>query len=130
MLTASDLAGMRDTVVESLPDLCTVIARDFVSDGAGGHTYEVRSRTDYACRVSPRLATGTAQLKDAEIEIAGRITDQAPWLVTLPYETPVSALDQIADQHGRTFEVFAGLSPRSNELSTLVLVRLIGEGAG
>lgn len=130
MLSLADLEGMRETVESALPDTCTVIHDTLESDGAGGQTVASSTSTAYACRVAPRLATGTGQLKDAEVLGAGRITIQAPWLITLPEGAVVSATDHIADGNGRKFEVFATLARRSDELSTLVLARLINEGAG
>jgi hypothetical protein len=130
MLSVADLTGMRETVDSSLPDTCTVVNDTLVSDGAGGQTIGSSTSTTYACRIAPRLATGTGQLKDAEMDTAGRLVIQAPWLLTLPYAAVVSATSRIRDQHGRAFEVFAVLARRSDELSTLVLSRLINEGAG
>lgn len=130
MLSTDDLEGMRAALDESLPDTCTVVSEPLVSDGAGGHTQGTAVRTDYACRISPRLATGTGQLKDAELEQGGRIISQAPWLITLPEGAIVTSTDYIEDSAGRRFEVFAVLARRSWELATLVLVRNINEGAG
>jgi head-tail adaptor len=69
-------------------------------------------------------------LKDAEMDQAGRIIVQAPWLITMPYGTVVTAQNRIGDQYGREFEVFAVLARKSEELHTGVLARLINEGAG
>jgi hypothetical protein len=130
MLSVADLAGMRETVDSALPDTCTVIDDVLTSDGAGGQTVGSTTTATYACRIAPRLATGTGQLKDAEVLGAGRITIQAPWLITMPTGAVVSATSHIADSHGRHFEVFAVLAPRSDELSVMSLARLINEGDG
>ncbi|MBA3587307.1 MAG: hypothetical protein H0W41_06695 [Chloroflexi bacterium] len=129
-LSVADMAAMRETLVESLPDPCAVIVDTLVDDDAGGHRIGSTTTTYVPCRISPRLATGTGQLKDAETEQAGRIITQAPWLVTLPANIEVSAKDQIGAWDGRVFEVFAVLGRRSNELATLVTCRLINEGVG
>lgn len=130
MLSVEDLAGMRETVDSALPDTCTVLHDVSASDGAGGQTVSSTSEAAYACRIAPRLATGTGQLKDAEVLGAGRVTIQAPWLITMPFDAVVSATDRIADGNGRLFDAFAVLARRSDELATLVLARLINEGAG
>lgn len=130
MLSVADIAGMRATVDSSLPDTCRVVSAPLVSDAAGGHTPGTETSVSYACRIAPRLATGTGQLKDAELDQAGRVITQAPWLITLPANAVVSSTHHITDGVGRDFEVFAVLAPRSNELATLVLCRLINEGAG
>ena len=130
MLSTADITGMRATVDSSLPDVCVVVSTSPVSDGAGGHTESAETSVTYACRIAPRLATGTGQLKDAEMDQAGRLITQAPWLVTLPAGAVVNSTDHITDQGGRDFEVFAVLARRSYELSTLILCRLINEGAG
>lgn len=127
-LSVEDMAAMRETLDTSLPDPCAVIVDTLVDDAAGGQRIGSTTTTYYACRISPRLATG--QLKDAETEQAGRIVAQAPWLITLPANVAVSAKDHIGDWDGRVFEVFAVLGRRSNELATLVLCRLINEGVG
>lgn len=129
MLTTADILGMRETLDTSLPDTCTVVRSVLTSDSAGGQTVASTVETEYACRISPRLATGTGQLKDAEIEQGGRIVSQAPWLITLPANAIVGETDHIVSGD-RRFEVFAVLGRRSNELATLVLVRNINQGQG
>lgn len=130
MLSVADMAGMRTTLNTSLPDTCTVKRDTLVSDNAGGQTIGSVATATMACRISPRLATGTGQLKDAEVDSAGRIVAQAPWLITLPALVILDTRDHVQSADGRVFEVFAVLSRRSNELDTLVLARLINEGAG
>lgn len=130
MLSAADLAGMRETVLEALPDTCTVVDRANLSDGGGGHTLGTAVETTYACRIAPRLATGTGQLKDAEMEQSERVMSQSPWLITMPYGAVVTNTSEVRDSAGRMFSVFAVLARRSDELHTAVLARLINEGAG
>jgi len=130
MLSTRDLQGMRETVLSALPDTCTVSDEPLESDGAGGHTAGTAVTATYACRISPRLATGTGQLRDAETEVGQRLVTQAPWLITFPYGVVVKETSEIIDQDGRAFSVFAVLARRSDELSTLVLARLINGGRG
>ena len=131
MLSTADIDGMRATLDGSLPDTCTVLSYTRTSDGAGGQTYPpVGSPPSYACRIAPRLATGTGQLKDAETIEGQRLIAQAPWMITLPALVTVTAEQRIRSADGREFEVFAVLSRRSWELATRVLCRLINDGAG
>lgn len=130
MLSAADLAGMRETVTAALPDTCLVVDTVSTSDGAGGETTTAGDPTSYPCRIAPRLATGTGQLKDAEMDVAGRIITQAPWLITMPEGAEVSATSVVIDEDNRVFEVFAVLARRSDELDTMILCRLINEGEG
>lgn len=130
MLSVADLQGMRETLDSSLDRQCLVIDMIATSDDHGGETVEAGTPTSYDCRIAPRLATGTGQLKDAEMEGAGRIITQAPWLITMPAGAVVHATSVIVDEEARGFEVFAVLGRRSDELDTLILCRLINEGAG
>lgn len=131
MLSAVDMEKMRATVDSALPDTCLVLDTVPTSDGAGGQTYGADpTPTSYPCRIAPRLATGTGQLKDAEMDQAGRMVTQAPWLITMPAGAELHTTSVIVDEDARGFEVFAVLAPRSDELATLVLCRLINEGDG
>lgn len=131
MLSAQDLAGMRETLLESLPDTCTLKRQgSATSDGAGGQTYGAPTSTVYPCRITPRLATGTGQLKDAETIEGDRLIAQAPWMITISALVELDAQDQIIAGDGRQFEVFAVLASRTWELCTRILCRLVNEGAG
>jgi hypothetical protein len=130
MLSVADLEGMRATTESAMPDTCMVIDDTIASDGAGGHTIATSTSQTVPCRIAPRLATGTGQLKDAEMDEAGRMLSQSPWLISMPYGTVVSTTSHISDPYGREFEVFAVLARRSDELHTTALCRLINEGAG
>lgn len=129
MLSASDLAAMKATMIESLPDSCTLVVDTYVSDGAGGHTTTPSAGVTVACRVSPlRLTRSSA---NAEVEEVGRIIEQSLWLITMPYGTTVSPAHRIThDQGGRTFEVVEVLSPRSYGVDTRASCKLVNAGAG
>ena len=130
MLSVDDLTGMRETLVESLDDSCQIIVSVPASDNHGGQTITPTPGSAIDCRIAPRLATGTGQLKDAETIEGGRLIEQAPWMITLPYGTDLTAADRISASDGRVFEVFAVLDPRSYGIDTRVLCRLINQGVG
>lgn len=122
---------MRGQLTESLPDTCAIIVDVPSSDNHGGRTVTPTVGNSIACRVSPRLATGTGQLKDAETIEGERLIAQAPWMITMPYGIDVDATNRIRSLgDGREFEVFAVLDPRSWSLDTRILCRLINDGAG
>jgi hypothetical protein len=130
-LSVEDLAGMRETLTASLPNTCALITDTKASDGHGGQTATPTVGATIPCRISPRLATGTGQLKDAETIEGERLIAQAPWMVTLSYGVAVDAVQRIRClEDGREFEAFAVLDPRSWSLDTRILCRLINDGAG
>lgn len=130
-LTADDLAGMRATLDESLADRCTLVLDTKTSDGAGGHTFTPVDGATIACRVAPRqAATASGQIKDSEVETAGRVMTQAPWIATFPFGTTVDERYRFRHQDGREFEIIAVLGPRSYGIDIRLLCRLLNSGEG
>lgn len=127
MLSAADLAGMRATLTESLPDTCTLVVDTQTSDGAGGSTPTASSPVSVACRVSPLRLTRSS--KDAETIQTGRVVEESLWIVTLPTGTTIDPRYRIGHS-GRTFEVVETLAPRTWELDVRVSAKLINSGAG
>lgn len=131
MLTADDLAGMRETLNDSLPDACTLVLDTLTSDDAGGHTRAPEDGDTVACRITPRqAATASGQIKDSEIEAVGRVLTQAPWLITLPFGTAFDERYRIRHEDGREFETVAILGPRTWGVDIRILCRLLNAGAG
>jgi hypothetical protein len=127
MLSVDDLAGMIDTLDESLPDSCALVVDTLVSDGAGGHTTTPSAPVTVDCRVAPlRLTRSSA---DAEIAETGRIVPQSLWVITLPHGTTITSEHRITHQ-GRVFEAVEVLSPRTWDLDVRVSARLLNEGRG
>ncbi len=119
MLSTTDLAAMRSTLDASLPDTCQVTRKTPVPDGAGGQTVTYpNAGSAVACRIAP----ATDAVRRAEDIIAGRVAQDAPWLLTLPNGTDVVATDRVTSG-GRTFEVSVVLAPRSWELDRRLLCR-------
>lgn len=131
MLTADDLAGMRATLNESLPDTCTLVLDTLTKDSAGGHTRTPVDGATVPCRITPRqAATASGQIKDSEIESVGRVLTQAPWLITFPSTVAFDERYRIRHQDGREFETVAILGPRTWGLDVRVLCRILNHGAG
>lgn len=113
MLTADELAAMRATVEDALPDTAQVQRRTLVSDGAGGYTESWSTVATVACRV----ARG-GQLPQERV-IAERLTTTSIWTLTLPALTDVTAADRIVVA-SRTFEV-VDVGARSDEVARRVV---------
>jgi head-tail adaptor len=111
MLSAADLAAMRATLTESLPDTAQVQRATRAPDGMGGFTETLTTVATVPCRLAPSGNTPVEQV------VAERVTDRALWTLTLPAQTDVAATDRVV-VGARTFEVVGVLSPRSDELCT------------
>lgn len=119
MLSAADLAGMREVLTESLPDTCTLIGWTNAPDGAGGTT-RTPANTTVACRVSPLATAG----RDFEAVASDRITSSVPWVGTFPAGTVILPSGRFV-HNGHTFEVIAPSSGRSLEIDVRVIARLV-----
>lgn len=129
MLTAAELASLRTTLEEALPDLADVYTSTVTPDGSGGYTEETVVRPDMpiSCRLSPLSA-----LTQGERELVGRLAVEESLVLTLPAESPVAIRDSIvvyildpADDtvlHTRPVEVALMLAPRSWELTRRCIV--------
>lgn len=103
---------MRDTLESSLPDTCTISRASSAADALGGQTLTWSTIATVACRVSP-----TSGVSGREDTRAARDTAVAPWMVTLPALTDVTAADRIVFG-ARTFEVLDVAARMSWELDT------------
>ena len=113
MLTATELAALRNTLNLSLPDSGTISRKTWVSDGEGGGTVSLSAAGTVACRVSPISQSGI------EAMLNGRLTTSTQHVITFSAETSVTTNDQIASG-GETYEVVAVVAPRSWEISRRV----------
>lgn len=125
MISAAELAGLRDVITTVLPDTATVRRPGTpTSDGAGGYTTpmaDVAGLVAVPCAVAP-LGRGDEQT------FGSQVVAVASWIVTLVGATAVRTNDQIVvtvtDQAStRTFEVVGVAGPRSLELSRRVACR-------
>ena len=126
-LSAGDLAGMRSTMLETLPDSCQIVGDTLVSDGAGGHTTVPLDPFSVACRVSPlRLTRSSAHAETLEV---ARVVEQSLWLITMPHGTAIDPTKRI-EHGGRQFEIVEVLSPRTWNLATRASCKLVNSGEG
>lgn len=114
---------MQATVATSLPDLCAILRRTDVPDGAGGWTPVWATVATLPCRVRP-----TGQISPSEQSAADRLQGRMPFTVTLPVVaedgTTVDVVE--SDQVRRladavALEVIGVAAPESWALSTRVL---------
>jgi len=114
LVTTRELTVLRATQ-ESTFDLTGVIKRkSLVSDGAGGFTSSETTVATVACRVAPQATLGGEQV------VAGKLTSQAAWLVTLPQGTAIKEMDWIV-VGSETYDVVAVRGPRTNETARVCL---------
>ncbi len=110
MLSATEIAAMRETVDDSLPDTASIRRNTPVSDGQGGQTDAWAQVAEVAARVGL-----TGRRSPEEREIAGRVAGTVLYTLWMPAGTDLTAKDRIV-VGARTFEV-VGVIQRSEELA-------------
>lgn len=115
MLTADELAGMRETLNDSLPGTAIVQTATWVSDGGGGGTTSWVAAGTYDCRVTP---TGGFEQDQGD-----RVQPETEFIFTLPANTAINEDAQIV-YSGGTYDVIAMPQPRSFEVSRRVQVKV------
>lgn len=118
MFTAEELAGMRDTQEDALPETASIYSVPLSSDGQGGYTEDALSLlSTAACRVAP--AEGMyAQM------LAERLGVLQLWRITLPAGTIVAHANRIVVS-GVTYQVIEDPSRGSWETATRVLCQMV-----
>lgn len=113
VLTAADVAELRADVVESFFDDFQLVRAVQVPDGAGGET-----ETDTI------IASGSCELVDINAMRRANLTTQqdimtatVPWIVNLPYGTPIQAGDRLI-VNGRTLRVNSSITPGNSGMYT------------
>ena len=109
MLTADELASMRETLNDSLPGTAIVQTRSFVSDGGGGGTTSWVAAGTFDCRISP---TG-----GVEDDLGDKVHPETEYILTLPATASIDNDAQVVTGGG-TFAVVEVAEPRSWEIST------------
>lgn len=106
MLTATELADMRQAILEALPDTGQVTRPTRAADGLGGQTVTYTTAiAAVACRLS--LPTGgTPGISQLGKEIAERLGNRTIFVASFPYNTDVRDGDRLA-VNGKTYEVLA-----------------------
>jgi hypothetical protein len=111
MLTAADLASMRETIEDSLPDVAVIKTRSWVSDGGGGGTTTYTAAGTVECRVAPISA--------AEKYQGERIHPDTEYVFTFPYDAAIPG-DAVITVGSINYTVTGQRSPRSWEISRRV----------
>ncbi len=117
MLSATEIADIREAIEASLPETVEVQRASRVADGAGGQTVTWSPAGTYPGRLAP--AGG-----EDEREFAGRVAGRSLWRITLPALADARLADRVA-VGGRTFEVL-GVRARSFEVCRVCLAVEIG----
>lgn len=87
LLSANDLASCRATQSESFDKTCAVIHYTRTTTTSGGQSASSTS-TETVCRARP----GGAPTRGND---GGKVTDKMQWTISLPYDTTISAGDDI-----------------------------------
>lgn len=89
MITATELASLRDTADDTLTAICTIQRRTLTSDGMGGWTESwANTYTNVACRVD-------AERAGPELSADGRIVSVEAYLLTVKYNQDIQPEDRI-----------------------------------
>ena len=105
MVTAGELAAMQATQALTLVESCAIVRRTLASDGAGGQTVS-ETTTATICRLAASTNTPSDRL------VAGGVTEQTLWRITLPAGTDVRTADAITIG-SRAFEVMGLYGPHT-----------------
>ena len=97
MLTTAEISAMRTVQESALPDTVVIHRYTTVSDGMGGQIETWAA----AGTVDGRIG---AAWQASEREIAGKLTETAAYVITVPQSTTVYERDRFLIS-GRTFEV-------------------------
>lgn len=108
MITAAELAEMRDDLEDSLPDLAVVKTQNWVSDGGGGGSTTFTASGTIPCRIAP--------VQNMEGTTGGRISPDSEYVVTLPFDAAVTT-ESMLTINTRNFSVTGMREPRSWEIS-------------
>ena len=99
MLTDTELASIRSTASEALPGTAIVQTQAWVSDGGGGGETAWTASGTVNCRIAPVGGSG-----GSEGTLASRISADAEYVVTLPYNASLSANSRLIIDGG-TFNI-------------------------
>lgn len=119
MLTAAELAVLREVQEEAMPDTCTIQRRSLQSDGMGGYT---ESWSDLATGVRCRIAS--ARYRPEERAIAEQVRGKTLWMLTLPAGQDITARDRVIVS-GVAYEVVGLLTGGAWETARRVLLQRV-----
>lgn len=81
MLTNADLAFMRNTIGQLLPDTCSIVTITNVPDGEGGSTESRSTASGIPCRLD--VVQGREQVT------GGAVQPYISYMLSLPYDTTI-----------------------------------------
>ncbi len=117
ILTDDEIAGMRDTVSDSLGDQCDVLAMITQVDGEGGQTATWVIVARYGCRV-------VSEATQTEIVDGGKTTASTMYQVYLPFNAVIDASNRLS-VNGSIYEVEGRLQGTSYNLQTVIRCQLV-----
>lgn len=97
VITAAELASMRDIADSFFPDLCSVgtVTQGVDSTGSPTETFTA-TYTGVACRVDP--ADGDEEIRNMALE------GQSSWWLNIPYDQPIDETYQVIHD-SRTYQI-------------------------
>lgn len=119
-LSAADLAAMRDTLEDTLPDVCVIQRRSLTTDSQGGRTESWVAAGTVDCRLSPLSAGQGAN----EATRGDRIAGDEDWVITMPALTDVTVRDRLV-VGSVTYEPVGLRAARSWEMSRRAVCKRI-----
>jgi SPP1 family predicted phage head-tail adaptor len=114
-LTDAELASMRTTTGEALPDTCVIQRGTATTDSGGGATTAWVAAGTVDCRIAPAGQQGN------ETATGGRITAETEFILTVPHTTTIDTAYRVVTG-GETYNVTA-LRDRSWPLTRRVEVK-------
>jgi head-tail adaptor len=102
LLSDSDIASMRATLLDSLAGTAVIQTRSFTDNAGGGGTISWSNAGTVACRL--------ASLSGMEREMGARIAEDAKWILTIPASGTVttdSRFTVTGTGHDGTYEALA-----------------------
>jgi head-tail adaptor len=101
VLTAGELAGMRQAALRALPGLCTIQSVTRTADGQGGWTEAwVSAATNVPCKLSATAIRMEGQSTGAQFVV------RTGWKLAVPYDQAISTSNRVVFG-GDTYEVLS-----------------------
>ena len=121
VLSDSDIAMMRTTIEDMLPDVCNILSEALAADGQGGQTSTWgTASTNVACRLDEDNRTGANQL----VPIAGGLRESHRYVLSLLHDATIAAHDRV-EVGSNTYHVISvneGVSWQAVTRATLELI--------
>lgn len=115
LLTAPELAMLRETALLALPDVATRIVRSGPGNAQGGRRRTETATASYPCELSPLQGVG-------ESLEAGRPASVTLWRLRLPWDATLEPRDVVL-VGGTRYEVTDRQAGRSTQITLVCTVR-------